>query len=89
MRTKEEIRKIIVDAIENIAGVRIKDFSVSLISKDVDINPADFLYIFQLLEKKLSLPVYQVFEEYTYDVMSIENLSNALYELEKVPSTHE
>ena len=43
--------------------------------------PVNFLYIFEILKNELELPVYKIFENHTYQVMTIDNLANAFMEL--------
>ena len=83
MLTKEQIEKSIRDAVCEVTGK--KDFGSldSLIDKDSGIMPVNFLYIFDILEKELNLPVCKVFENNGYDVMCVKNLTDAIYSLQE------
>ena len=78
---REEIKVIIRNAIIQVTGLDNLDGKTSLISKEMGIMPVNFLYIFEILKNELELPVYKIFENHTYQVMTIDNLANAFMEL--------
>ena len=78
---REEIKVIIRNAIIQVTGLDNLDGKTSLISKELGIIPVNFLYIFEILKNELELPVYKIFENHTYQVMTIDNLANAFMEL--------
>ena len=78
---REEIKVIIRNAIIQVTGLDNLDGKTSLISKELGIMPVNFLYIFEILKNELELPVYKIFENHTYQVMTIDNLANAFMEL--------
>lgn len=82
MNSKEDIENIIRNAVKDVLGITSLDKSASLIDRDLAIVPVNFLYIFEILEKGLQLPVYNIFIDHTYEVMTIEKLTNALFELQ-------
>lgn len=87
MHSKEDIEKIIREAVINVTGITLLKKIDNLIGKDLNIMPADFLYIFDILGKELQLPVHDIFINYTFEVMIVENLTDALFELEKRGNT--
>ena len=78
---REEIKVIIRNAIIQVTGLDNLDGKTSLISKELGIMPVNFLYIFEILKNELELPVYKIFDNHTYQVMTIDNLANAFMEL--------
>ena len=83
MITKEYIEKTIRDAVCEVTDKKDFSSSDSLIDKDMGIMPVDFLYIFDILEKELNLPVCKIFENNGYDVMCVNNLTDAIYSLQE------
>ncbi len=81
MNTKEIMVNTILAAVEEVTGILDLENDTSLIDRDLAIMPACFLYIFDMLEKRLQLPVYDIFIDNTFEVMTVENLSNALLKL--------
>lgn len=71
----------IKDAVWNVTGIKIESEETSLLDTKLGIPPADFLYIFELLEKNLELPVIDIFRDSNYLVMKLNNLSDAIFEL--------
>ena len=79
--TREEIEVMVREVVKDVTGVETRSPDASLIDRETGIIPADFLYIFDQLEQKLRAPVCGIFEEYTYEVMTVRNLADALYDL--------
>lgn len=79
--TEKEVIKIIKEVVHEVTGIRTAADEENLLSTELDILPADFLYIFDLLEKKLGVPAVDVLKETDYQVMRIDYLSKALLEL--------
>ena len=82
MHTKHEIELCIRDTIVKVTGVTELLGEDSLIDKNVGIMPVNFLYIFDILEKQLELPICNIFKTNSYDVMCINNLTDAIYKLQ-------
>lgn len=80
MHSKEAIERTIRLAIKDVTGITELKINESLIDREMGIIPANFLYIFDILEKKLQLPTYDIFN-HTFEVMTVENLTNSLFEL--------
>lgn len=83
MYSKEGIEKAIREAVKDVTGITIFDKDTSLIDSKMNILPAQFLYIFDLLEKKLQIPVHDIYIKQTFEVMTVGNLTDALFELDK------
>ena len=82
MISKEKIIITIREAIRDVTGLTELDESMSLIGKDLKILPSSFLYIFNILEKKLNLDVHCVFQTCSFQVMTIGNLADAFFNLQ-------
>jgi hypothetical protein len=82
MNTRESIEHKIREAVGDVTGTTNLDKNVSLIDRAALIIPVCFLYIFDILEKSLELPVYDIFTNHSFEVMTVENLTDALFELE-------
>ena len=82
MHTKETIEKTIRETIKTVTNADELDSYVSLVDRSIDIIPADFLYIFSILEEKLQLPTSDIFKDCTYEVMTISGLTDALSDLQ-------
>jgi len=78
MASKEIIERAICDAVRDVTGLVDIEKDESLIDGGLSIEPVDFLYIFDILEKKLQLPVCDIFKNHTFEVMTINNLTDAL-----------
>lgn len=79
--TKEEIRKCIIDVVKEVTHQEIEN--ENLLDSRLGIQPVDFLYIFDLLEKELKLPVIKIIEVSDYNVMQIDRLCDAIWNLQK------
>lgn len=82
MFSKEAIRQKIKATIVDVSGWDSVGLDESLINHDSRIDPANFLYIFDKIEKELHIPVCKVFESYSSNVMTINNLTDAFYKLQ-------
>ena len=81
MISKEKIRKALVNILNEVTDVKDVGEDTILVSENVGIFPADFIYIFDALERELSLPVFKIFENSNYSVMTVKNLTEAIYKL--------
>ena len=82
MKSSEDIIKVIRKAVEDVAGIVNLDDNASLVDKNLRIAPADFLYIFDILEKEVQVNVYDVLKDNTYHVMTVNGLATAISRLE-------
>lgn len=83
MHSKKDVEKIVREVVMNVTGINKLENYDSLVGKDLNINPADFLYIFDILEKQFQLPVHDIFISHTFEVMTIGNMTDVLFELIK------
>ena len=82
IHTKEQLENLIRETVRDVTGKVIDSPDTSLIDRALGIDPADFLYIFDQLEKELHAPVHTVFTDHGYEVMTVGGLSEALLKLE-------
>ena len=75
---KNEIIALIKSTVKDVTGIEVEDSNVNLLSTELDIMPADFLYIFDVLEEKLGIPTAEILKCYDYTVMQIDRLSEEL-----------
>jgi hypothetical protein len=81
MISKTDIKACIKKAIKDTVGSEPSRDDIILLDDKLNIPPAGFLYIFDILERQLRLPVCEVFTNHSFNVMSINNLSDAIYEI--------
>lgn len=72
---------IIFDAVEKVTGIREITSETNLLSRSVGIFPADFLYIFKIIEKELNVEISSVFIDSTYEVFIVKNFAKKLSEI--------
>ena len=82
MYSKEYIENSIRDAVFKVTGIKELDETTNLISKELGVIPVNFLYIFDILEENLELPVSQIFADNSYEVMCIKKMTDAFYKLQ-------
>jgi len=76
------IQNIIRDAVEAVTGITNYSNDASLIDRELAIIPAKFLYIFEIIEQRLHVPLSEIFIKHSFEVMTVENLTSAIMELE-------
>jgi hypothetical protein len=81
MDSREDIEKAIREAVGDVTGITGLDDDANLTDTALGIAPANFLYIFDILERRLQVPAHDVLKTSGYQVMGIKNLTDALYEL--------
>lgn len=81
MISKAEIASLVRMTVKEVTGRENLNDGISLLDIEMNIPPTDILYIFDILESRLELPVHLIFMNKNYDVFTIDNLSNALFEL--------
>ena len=64
--SKEEIRELIHETYEFVFDSRIMNDDQLLIAPVVGNRVVYYLYFFQLIEKRLRIPAFQVLEQYPY-----------------------
>ena len=81
MLSKEDVKAIVHDAVENVTGIKDISDDTCLLDRELNIFPADFLYVFECIEKKLGKAIYKILEEYAYDVFIMKRLVDAIYSI--------
>lgn len=81
MYTKKEVMELIRKVVFEVTGNKVESDEISLLDTSLNINPADFLYIFDLLEKELKVPAVDILKDHDYTVMRIDDMSEALLAL--------
>lgn len=81
MHTKKEVMELIRKVVFEVTGNKVESDEISLLDTSLNINPADFLYIFDLLEKELKVPAVDILKDHDYTVMRIDDMSEALLAL--------
>lgn len=79
--TKQEVISLIQETVYEITDVKIESDEISLLDSSLGINPSDFLYIFDCLEEKLNVPVSNILKGSRYNVMVIDNFSDAVLKM--------
>lgn len=82
--TKKEIMELIRKVVFEVTRNKVESDEMSLLDTSLSITPADFLYIFDLLEKELGVPAVEILKDHNYTVMKIGNMSEALLGLIKI-----
>ena len=78
MMSKAETVKIITDAVREVTDIEIKSPDTNLLGRDVGIIPADFLYIFDIVEKRTGRDMCGVIADAHYTIMTPNNLAEAI-----------
>lgn len=81
MYAKKEVIELIRKVVFEVTGNKVESDGMSLLDTRLGINPVDFLYIFDLLEKELEVPAVDILKDHDYTVMRIDNMSEALLAL--------
>jgi len=80
---EKEIRSIVRKAVVEVTRDTDICDDANLLERDGSIMPADFLYIFDIIEKNISFSVNKFFAECTIADMTIENIARTVYELQE------
>lgn len=76
--TLEQIEQLIVETMNVVTGVKITDYNQHLLSAELDVPIADFLYVIDELEKRIGHSITKLFEKEDYTVFNVKNLSVAI-----------
>lgn len=76
--TKQEMIDLIQKTVYEVTQVKADSPETNLLDTRLAIHPADFLYIFDLLEKELKIPVVTILINHDYTIMRIDQMSEAL-----------
>ncbi len=79
--SKQELMKLIQQTVYEVTKIQVKQMDTNLLDTRLLIHPADFLYIFDILEKKLNVPAADILKNHDYTVMRVDVMSEALLEL--------
>lgn len=78
---KSDLVRLIQNTVYEITEIQLESEKMNLL--DMDICPVDFIYIFDLLERKLHVPVVNILIGSSYQILEIDAMSKALLELLK------
>ena len=78
MLETEMYEAVIVRAVEKVTGIKYITSETNLLSRTVGVFPADFLYIFRIIEEELNVEINSVFVDSTYEVFVVENLAKKI-----------
>jgi hypothetical protein len=81
MYSKEVIESSVREAVKMVTGIDNLNLDSCLVDRDMGIYPVDIIYIFEILEDQLKLPINEIFETNNAEVMIIRNLVNTLFAL--------
>lgn len=81
--TKESIFAAIQEIVMEVCGVKILSENDNLLDRRFGIRPADFLYIFDMIEQRIGIPAVNVLKDTPYTIMEAGNLSEALLALKQ------
>jgi len=76
----ENIEREIRIAIKTITNLDNLDNNANLLDQYLGIIPVDFIYIFDIIESKYSDKIYKILIDHSFHVMTIKNLSIAIFE---------
>lgn len=79
--TREEIENIVRDTVVEVTGIKNFENMENLLDRELGIIPADFLYIFDMLERRFNIPVFRIFTYSTFHVMTVENIAKEVEKL--------
>ena len=79
--SKQELMKLIQQTVYEVTKIQVKQMDTNLLDTRLLIHPADFLYIFDILEKKSNVPAADILKNHDYTVMRVDVMSEALLEL--------
>ena len=84
MIENENIENLIREVICDVTGLAVDDTTQNLVGMHSEILPVEFLYIFEILERKLKVPLCNIFTTHGYEVMTIKNLANAIIDIKSI-----
>lgn len=84
---KSEIEKIIIEGIKEISDINIASKDLNLFSRSCGISPTEFIYIKDYIEKKINRDISTIFISYDYNVLTVNNLADAIISFENCLTT--
>ena len=83
MLSINEIETAIIDGVKEVSGgYRVTDKDMHLLDDSIPMPIVNYLYVFDMLEKKLDLPVVKVLETNDYTVFTVRNLACEICKLQ-------
>ena len=83
MLSINEIETAIIDAVKEVSGgYKVTDRDMHLLDDSIPMPIVNYLYVFDILEKKLDLPVVKVLETNDYTVFTVRNLAREISKLQ-------
>ncbi len=79
--TKSALVDLIKKTVYEVTNVKVEDEKMNLLDNRLNIRPADFLYIFDLLEKKLHVPAADILRDHDHTIMEVGAMGDALLKL--------
>ena len=78
-----EIEAAIIEAVKEVSGgYQVTDKDIHLLDDSIPMPIVNYLYVFDILEKKLDLPVVKVLETNDYTVFTVRNLAREISKLQ-------
>ena len=78
---KKILQSLITEVIYEVSNISLDSMDINLLDSRLNMKPSDFIYIFDILEKKTGLPVVDLFKNHDYTIMTVENITNAMFQL--------
>ncbi|GFI26016.1 hypothetical protein IMSAGC012_01131 [Lachnospiraceae bacterium] len=78
---KSDLAALIRKTVYEVTQIKVDGGKTNLLDTATGIRPADFLYIFDLLEKELHIPAADILIGHSYRIMEVDAMSEALLEL--------
>ena len=83
MLSINEMETAIIDAVKEVSGgYKVTDRDMHLLDDSIPMPIVNYLYVFDILEKKLDLPVVKVLETNDYTVFTVRNLAREISKLQ-------
>ena len=81
MYSKEKIADIVKNAIYEVTKIRIDNDDINLLSEELKIFPADFLYVFEIIERNIEVSIGSIFVDYGYEAFEVKRFIKIICEL--------
>ena len=82
--SRQDVERIIKQVVMDVTSLTGLEESTNLLDRELSIFPADFLYIFDLLERELQVDVYSILRNNTYRMMTVGVMADELYRICKI-----
>lgn len=81
MNSINEIKEIIKTEIRKYKNIEVED-NINLFSNEYNIYPRDIVYIIMQIEKELGYKITDIFRSNDSNIMTVDNLANAIQGLQ-------